>query len=198
MCRADGEVRGSQYTRGMERRQAMRIITRSAARIIAYALLACSAALAQTAIVGGQLQCPATGVAGSTQVLIATSAGTLGGFTVVRFECVVLDPAGFVLDKTTAPPTLRAVAAAVAAPAPRFSDSETPGGAVNGTNVVFTLANPPSPAGSLELYRNGLRLQAGGFDYTLAGSTVTFVAAPSSCPARTRPGPAPRTQSAPP
>jgi hypothetical protein len=56
---------------------------------------------------------------------------------------------------------------------PGFVDFETPAGLVNGTNTVFTLANPPSPASSLALYRNGLLEQA-ALDYTLSGNTITF------------------------
>lgn len=59
---------------------------------------------------------------------------------------------------------------------PGFSDSETPAGTVNGTNTVFTLAFSPSPAASLELYRNGLR-QEEGADYQLSGNTITFFVA---------------------
>lgn len=58
-------------------------------------------------------------------------------------------------------------------PAPDFVDGETPAGTMNGLNAVFTLASTPSPASSLQLYRNGL-LQKLGLDYTLAGSTITF------------------------
>lgn len=54
-----------------------------------------------------------------------------------------------------------------------FVDAETPTGTVNGTNATFTLANPPSPSGSLKLYRNGL-IQANSIDYTLSGSTIAF------------------------
>jgi hypothetical protein len=54
-----------------------------------------------------------------------------------------------------------------------FVDGETPQGATDGTNAAFTLANAPSPAASLELYRNGL-VQKPGVDYSLTGSAVTF------------------------
>lgn len=57
-----------------------------------------------------------------------------------------------------------------------FADAETPVGAVDGLNAVFTMVNAPAPALSLKLYRNGM-LQKAGFDYDLAGKTVTFVAA---------------------
>lgn len=60
--------------------------------------------------------------------------------------------------------------------APSFSDSEVPGGAVNGTNATFTLAAAPNPAASLALYLNGL-LQNASVDYTLSGQTIQFVKA---------------------
>jgi hypothetical protein len=56
---------------------------------------------------------------------------------------------------------------------PSFSDGEVPAGIANGSNTAFTLAFAPSPAGSLELYRNGLRQEA-GTDFQLAGNTITF------------------------
>ncbi len=54
-----------------------------------------------------------------------------------------------------------------------FADAEVPAGTVNGSNAVFTLTSAPSPAGSLELYRNGLLMRQ-GTDYQISGSTVTF------------------------
>jgi len=62
---------------------------------------------------------------------------------------------------------------------PGFADGETPAGLLNGTNAVFTLANPPSPAASLTLYRNGL-VQQQNVDYSVAGNVITF--APGSLP----------------
>jgi hypothetical protein len=56
-----------------------------------------------------------------------------------------------------------------------FIDAEAPSGAINGTNPTFTLAHTPSPAASLELYRNGL-VQSSGVDYTLSGTSVVFSA----------------------
>jgi hypothetical protein len=58
-------------------------------------------------------------------------------------------------------------------PGANFADAEVPAGAVNGVNTVFTLASPPSPAGSLELYRNGLIMRQGS-DYQISASTITF------------------------
>ncbi len=54
-----------------------------------------------------------------------------------------------------------------------FADAETPAGPINSTNLAFSLANTPAPAGSLSLFRNGLSLTQ-GLDYTLAGSAITF------------------------
>ncbi len=62
---------------------------------------------------------------------------------------------------------------------PGFVDGETPAGLLNGTNAVFTLANPPSPAASLALYRNGL-VQKQNVDYSVTGNVITF--APGSLP----------------
>ncbi len=56
---------------------------------------------------------------------------------------------------------------------PTFSDAETPGGTVDGTNHTLTLANTPLGS-SLMLFRNGLFLTP-NFDYTLSGSTIQFV-----------------------
>lgn len=61
-------------------------------------------------------------------------------------------------------------------PTSTFSDAETPGGIIDGVNVTFTLAAAPNPSNSLKLYKNGVLLQING-DYTLSGSTVTFVSA---------------------
>ena len=57
---------------------------------------------------------------------------------------------------------------------PGFVDGETPTGTLNGTNATFALANAPSPASSLTLFRNGLLLTA-GVDFNLSGSTITFL-----------------------
>ncbi len=67
--------------------------------------------------------------------------------------------------------------AAGAAQTVNFADSETPGGAVNGTNAAFTLLHAPNPAASLKLYKNGVLLQNTA-DYTLSGSTITMTNAP--------------------
>lgn len=64
--------------------------------------------------------------------------------------------------------------------APNFADQETPSGSINSSNTAFTLANAPSPAGSLLLVQNGLVLKGGGVDYTLSGANITMVTAPAT------------------
>ena len=59
---------------------------------------------------------------------------------------------------------------------PTFFDGEVPQGAVNGNNAIFNLANTPNPVSSLSLFRNGV-LQKAGSDFSLSGSTVTFMTA---------------------
>ena len=55
---------------------------------------------------------------------------------------------------------------------------ETPTGAVNGSNVTFTLANTPT-AGTEEVFLNGILQEPGaGNDYTISGATITYLAAP--------------------
>ena len=57
---------------------------------------------------------------------------------------------------------------------PTYSDAETPGGIVDGSNNTFTLANTPLGT-SLMLFRNGLYMTIGS-DYTLTASSVQFAA----------------------
>jgi hypothetical protein len=51
-------------------------------------------------------------------------------------------------------------------------------GTINGTNDEFTLASAVR-TGSEAIYLNGL-LQVVGDDYTIAGTTLTFIAAPEA------------------
>ena len=62
-----------------------------------------------------------------------------------------------------------------------FVDAEVPSGAMNGTNMTFNLAQTPSPAASLELFRNGVLMDT-GLDFSLSANTVTFsaIATPQS------------------
>ena len=59
---------------------------------------------------------------------------------------------------------------------PTSAQGEVMAGTVNGSNAVFTLANPPAAGWPVLIYRNGLRLNVTNGDYTIAGQTVTFAA----------------------
>lgn len=65
-----------------------------------------------------------------------------------------------------------------------FMDADSPSGIVDGSNTTFGLSTTPVPAASLAVYRNGM-LQKVAQDYTLTGSTVTFVAASTPQPGDT-------------
>lgn len=53
---------------------------------------------------------------------------------------------------------------------------ETPAGAVNGSNTVFLLTNPPRTG--VAIYQNGSRLTL-TIDYSIVGKTITMVTAPT-------------------
>lgn len=56
-----------------------------------------------------------------------------------------------------------------------WSLNEIPSGAVNGSNVTFTLAHTPL-SGQIMLYLNGQYMTHGaGEDYTLSGLTITMI-----------------------
>lgn len=54
---------------------------------------------------------------------------------------------------------------------------ETPAGAVNSSNVTFTLSQAPGSAAALDLFLDGLILYQ-GVDYSLSGSTITMTSPP--------------------
>ena len=56
---------------------------------------------------------------------------------------------------------------------------ETPTGTPNDVLLTFTLANTPL-AGTLVLFRNENAMEGGGVDYTLSGTTITFVLPPAT------------------
>jgi hypothetical protein len=65
---------------------------------------------------------------------------------------------------------------AVSIPGVGFVDQETPSGAANRVNTTFALSQIPGPSLSLMVFLNGL-LMSVGVDYTLSGSTITFLTA---------------------
>lgn len=56
--------------------------------------------------------------------------------------------------------------------------NEIPSGLINSSNVTYTLANTPV-TGTVMVFLNGLLQAPGvGLDYTISGTTITFVKAP--------------------
>ena len=66
-----------------------------------------------------------------------------------------------------------------AAPGPRFSDAETPAGAIDGKNAAFTLAHAPAAASVPIVALNGM-VQRMNADFKLNGATITFFTAPAA------------------
>lgn len=61
-----------------------------------------------------------------------------------------------------------------------FVVEEIPSGALNGSNVTYTLAFTPV-SGKLKLFLNGIRLRSGaGNDYTISTATISVTTAPLS------------------
>lgn len=104
--------------------------------------------------------------------MVSAGFGSSRAGYVYRMKCadrtVVLGTTGFEWEQVYPGPAV-----------PSFADNETPSGLVNGSNVTFTLAHAPSPAGSLRLFLNGQRLTV-TTDYSLSTLTVTMGAAPVS------------------
>lgn len=99
---------------------------------------------------------------GSANVSIATTLAN-SGVVAGTYNSVTVNAKGIV----TAASNVAAMSAA------NFVTRETPTGAVNGTNVTFTLANAPV-VGTEHVYINGLLMEPGaGNDYTISGSTIT-------------------------
>lgn len=116
-----------------------------------------------------------SGTAPSALALIPNS-GSLSAGTYI--DTVTINGTGAASSPQTVTVTLN-VSASSSSGSIMFIDSETPTGSVNGTNVVFAIANVPSPASSLKVMRNGIRLRLGG-DYTFTGQTITLGTAPQS------------------
>jgi hypothetical protein len=61
----------------------------------------------------------------------------------------------------------------------RFWVDETPSGTVNGSNTAFTLAQTPFDANdAVTIYVDGIKRDR-VTDWTISGSTITFVTAPA-------------------
>jgi hypothetical protein len=114
--------------------------------------------VSESSVVGLQAdlaQRPTKGVGfGTNAVAVVDDNGVL--------ETAIGDPGNCVfIDGTTGPCTQ-----------PTYSDAEVPGGTIDGSNKIFSLADTPLGS-SLSLFRNGV-YQTVNSDYTLNGSTIQF------------------------
>lgn len=156
-------------------------------RILAYFVvngLLAAALSGQTMVnASGSTKCPGlTGASAASAIVSVGVTGTVAGLPVVVFTCAQLDPAGFALDKTTTPWTIRAI---TNSPASSSLHVEVPSGVLNGTNANFTLSATPAAGLPVLIYRNGLLLMACPMplsascngDYQVAGTTLLFLTA---------------------
>lgn len=60
-----------------------------------------------------------------------------------------------------------------------FVKQVTPSGTINGSNTAFTIPDTPDENDSVVVYKNGL-MQRQTDDYTISGTTITFVTAPAT------------------
>lgn len=128
---------------------------------------------AQTGINASQIVCPASSLpVAAVAIPVPATPGTAARTNIV---CAILDPASFRVDLSGPVPRLIAVAGGST---DITVDGEALGGIIDGQNAVFSLTTAPNPASSLRVYRNGVRQQLGQ-DYTLSGSTLTFIHPPT-------------------
>ena len=87
-----------------------------------------------------------------------TSTGTTGSSGSISLPIPISDVSNLSTTLTTLSSSISTLTSQVSAltVTPVFVDGETPGGTINASNRTFTLASAPSPATSLDLYRNGL------------------------------------------
>jgi len=87
---------------------------------------------------------------------------------------VLVDSVTMTLD-----PATNVLSAKSGASGPTFVDEETPAGAIDGTNKIFTLSATPNPLASLTLFSGGLFQRRGlANDYTVSGNLMTYNDAP--------------------
>lgn len=129
---------------------------------------------ARTVVVGDEFYlAPTKGV--WDQIDVSTTKGDLIAFS-TAYERLPVGTNDYILtaDSTATPGIAWKATGAVS-----IVRGETPTGSINGSNTSFTLANTPV-TGTVRLYQNGIRLNAGGNDYSISGLTITMVTAPAT------------------
>ena len=93
-----------------------------------------------------------------------------------QFFCYQLDPNVFAINASTTPSSITLKTASI------LPHNEVPGGAINGTNNIFTLSATPATGYPVLVYRNGLLLTQCSSttttcngDYQLNGATIAFL-----------------------
>ncbi len=86
----------------------------------------------------------------------------------------ILHSANLLVAVTDSFASLRTPPVVTSPTAPSFWYTQIPAGAINGTNRVFTISEPPSTSITQMLFRSGV-LQKPGSDYTISGNVITFV-----------------------
>lgn len=120
-----------------------------------------------------QVNCPNPYSANQIILVQAVHANPFSNAPAIILGCYQLD-ASFTINNATTPPTITIAPGIISGgTVVNFADEEVPSGSINGTNLLFTLANTPT-AGTLKLYKNGIRLKR-GLDYTLSVATITML-----------------------
>lgn len=131
--------------------------------------LSCVAQTPATAISFLQFRTPAI-LPASPELMAFLPSGPAGAFILIA-----IDPAGFSVDTSTTPPTLRATSPSKTSEI--FNEVQTPTTAT----TTLTLAHPTALGPSVKVFRNGIKLSPGN-DYSITGAIITLVATQAAQP----------------